>query len=528
MLKPLFSQLVRSFTASGKTASRNQSGIRARAGRSSLTFESLEPRKLLATYTLESGVLTIGGDDRSDEVVLFQNDDGTFDVDEFGGIVGSYNNADVSEIIFRGRGGDDEFVNNTFINSTFYGHGGNDTFFGGTGDDRAIGGGDDDLLIGGVGNDYLAGSDGNDTIYGEQGDDTVFAGNGDDEVFGGEGDDFLSAEDGDDILHGGAGDDFLRGYRGNDTINGGAGNDLVYGQAGDDIINGNNGNDRLRGNNDNDIIYGHDGNDVLIGDLGDDTFYGGNGDDTSYGFTGDDIHYGGAGNDRMFDAAGNDELYGGTGNDVLRSGSGNDFLKGGDGDDVLRSDDGRDRLYGGGGFDRLSGGSGDDSLHGGAGEEIDLVEGNQGADRFHQDDNDQIVDRVAEDVTIQYETEFVQWFDEEIEVLDNGFQDLYFFTGSQLLLQETHPATDNITIVKYQDLPGTTTSRNVINPETGKREIQIIDFDESTQLGRDFFRNDIVHQIGHNWDSAAELGTAFAGPQTKWNNFLALSSWTRN
>lgn len=525
MLKSFFDQICRSFTTSspGKANSNFRASLRSR---SNLAFESLEARNLLATLSLDAGVLTIGGDDLPDSVVLFQNLDGTFDVEEFGSFVATYNNVDVNEIVFRGRGGDDEFVNNTFVPSSFFGHSGDDVFFGGTSNDRAIGGDGDDELYGGIGEDYLAGGDGNDLIYGEQDDDTVFGGLGDDEIYGGDGDDFLSAEEGNDLIYGGAGDDFLRGFKGDDTIAGDAGDDLVYGQAGDDYITGGDGNDRLRGNNDHDTIFGNGGNDVLIGDVGDDTFYGGDGDDISYGFTGDDVHNGGDGNDQMFDSAGDDELNGGDGNDILRSGSGNDVLRGGDGSDTLRSEDGRDLLYGGGGLDRLFAGYGDDSLHGGAGSEVDLIQGEQGADRFHEDDGDAFVDRAAEDVTIEYLTEFVQWFDEEIELLDEGFQELYFFTGSQLLLQETHDGNANVTVIKVQDLPGSTTSENTINPLTNQREIRIIDFDETTVIGQEFFRDDIVRQIGYNWNSASELDSALPNAQSQWDSFLQFSSWT--
>lgn len=524
MYQELIKQIVCAISRSGQT----RTLVSRPATRPTLTFDALEERNLLAaTYTLDAGVLTINGDDTRDVVVLFQLENSTFNVEEHGVVVGNYSNDDVTEIVFRGRLGDDEFINNTFESSTFYGHGGNDVFYGGVGIDTAYGGGDDDELHGGVGADNLNGSDGNDTIYGDQGEDRIFGGLGDDLIFGGDDDDFLSAEEGNDVLYGGLGDDFLRGYEGNDTIHGEEGNDLVYGQAGDDVIYGNEGNDRLRGNNDNDTIYGQAGNDVLIGDVGDDIFWGGEGDDIHYGWTGDDIHYGEDGNDRMFDGEGNDQMYGGNGNDVLRSGSGNDFLKGEDGSDTLRGEDGRDRLYGGAGLDRLFAGWGDDSVHGGSGTHIDLIHGEQGSDRFHQDDDDDIIDRDAEDVTILYETTFVDWFDAEVEVLDNGFQQLFDLAGgSNVLLRETYNTSDVVTLYKYQELPGTT-SRNIINEVTGKREIHIVDFDEETDLGRNFFRSEIVRQIANNWNSVEELSTAFQSVESEWQTFLDFSDWTQ-
>ena len=493
------------------------------------SYDSLEERRMLAvTYTLDAGVLTINGTNDPDNVVLFQLNDLTFDVEEDEVLVGNYSNDDVDHIVFRGRNGDDVFINNTFETSEFYGHGGNDLFFGGVSDDLAFGGGDDDELHGGIGNDSLNGSDGNDIIHGEQGEDRIFAGNGDDILFGGDGEDFLSAENGDDILFGGAGDDFLRGFNGDDEIHGGDGDDLVFGQGGDDEIHGGDGNDRLRGNNDNDTIHGNDGHDVLIGDVGDDVFYGGDGNELIFAFTGNDIAFGEGGNDRIFDTSGDDQLYGGDGNDVLRSGSGNDLLRGGAGSDTLRAEDGRDTLFGDGGLDRLFGGSGEDSLHGGAGVQIDLVVGEAGVDRFHQDDADAFTDRTAEDVTIRYQTNFVDWMDEEIVVLNNAFDQLYEFAGgSNEILRETHNTNDVLTIIKFQELPGTTTSRNVINAETNRRQIHIIDFDETTDVGRNFFQSEIVRQIGHNWNSRDEIGTFSSTPSFHWFQFLQESQWTQ-
>jgi len=523
MYKNLIAKCVRA-VSSGRT---KPTLVARRPKHSTLSFDSLEARNLLATYTLDAGVLTINGTNDRDVVVLFQLNNGTFDVEEAGTIINNYDNGDIDHIVFRGKNGNDEFINNTFETSEFYGHGGNDVFFGGVSDDIAFGGGDDDELHGGIGNDRLNGSDGNDLIYGEQGEDTIFGGNGDDRIFGGTEDDFLSAEAGDDVLFGGAGDDFLRGYNGNDEIHGEEGNDLVYGQGGDDLIFGQAGNDRLRGNNDNDTIHGQQGNDVLIGDVGDDVFYGGDGDDTHFGFTGNDIHYGEDGNDRIFDSAGNDELYGGNGNDILRSGSGNDLLRGGEGSDTLRAEDGSDALFGDGGLDRLFGGWGDDSLHGGAGVQIDQILGEPGSDRFHQDDEDAIMDREAEDVTIRYETTFVDWVNEEIFVLNQAFQQIYQFAGSNALLRETFNTDDDVTIYKYQDLPGTTTSRNIINEVTGKREIHIVDFDETTDVGRNFFQSEIGKQIGHNWNSRDEIAAFRETASFHWNLFLVESQWTQ-
>lgn len=496
------------------------------ARQSRLTFESLEDRKMLAaTYDLDGGVLTINGTDGPEVVILYQFTN-FFEVEEDGVVIDTYSNDDIDNIIFRGKNGNDEFINNTFETSTFYGHGGDDIFYGGTGKDIAFGGGDNDILYGGIGPDELKGSDGDDQIYGDEGKDRIFGGNGNDRIFGGGGDDFLSAESGDDVMFGGPGNDYFRGYNGNDEIHGEEGNDTVFGQGGDDTIYGNEGNDRLRGNNDNDTIYGQLGNDVLIGDLGNDYLDGGEGNEIIFPHFGDDISYGGAGDDQIFDSDGNDQLYGGNGNDLLRSGAGNDHLEGGEGADVLRAEAGRDLLYGDEGLDKLFGGFGDDSLHGGSGPQIDQLQGEEGSDRFHQDDGDAIMDRAAEDVTIEYQTTFVDWVNEEIRVLDKAFQDIYLFVGSHDLLRESHSGNDNVTIIKYQDLPGQTVARNIIN-QNNQREIHILDFDETTNIGQTFFESEILRQIGHNWNSTEELAAYSAAAVNDFSGFLAASQWTQ-
>lgn len=72
-----------------------------------------------------------------------------------------------------GSGGDDRFVNNTFLDSVYYGIGGNDTLVGGWGDDLLKGGGGDDELRGRGGSDDLSGDPGADVIDGGAGADIL-------------------------------------------------------------------------------------------------------------------------------------------------------------------------------------------------------------------------------------------------------------------------------------------------------------------------------------------------------------------
>jgi RTX calcium-binding nonapeptide repeat (4 copies) len=126
-----------------------------------------------------------------------------------------FREADVTQIVFRGRDGDDRFTNITAIPSCANGGDGRDTMFGGTGSD---------VLCGDAGKDYLYGRDGADVLNGNGGDDFLV---------GGAGADRLSGGDGWDILLGNTGNDFLCGDDGRDTMDGGAGSDRLDGGTDD-------------------------------------------------------------------------------------------------------------------------------------------------------------------------------------------------------------------------------------------------------------------------------------------------------
>ena len=95
----------------------------------------------------------------------------------------------------------------------------------------------------------------------------------------------------------------------------------------------------------------------------------------------------------------NDLLIGGRGSDIMLGGNGNDLLKGGDGFDDLSGGAGNDYLYGEGDTDNMRGGDGSDTLVGGAGNETYYFEG------ATTDETDTVV-----------------------ELVDGGFDQLYFGT----------------------------------------------------------------------------------------------------
>ncbi|MEH2347596.1 MAG: CARDB domain-containing protein [Nostoc sp.] len=82
--------------------------------------------------------------------------------------------------------------------------------------------------------------------------------------------------------------------------------------------------------------------------------------------------------------AGSDRVIGTNNNELIDGGADNDYLDGKGGIDVLLGGDGNDTILGGLGSDALSGGNGNDRLvgWGGGTNEIDLLNGDQGADTY--------------------------------------------------------------------------------------------------------------------------------------------------
>jgi len=112
-------------------------------------------------------------------------------------------------IMFIGRGGDDNFVNNTTLDATA---------FGGAGNDRLVATGGMAVYFGGGGSDCIVGGTLSDTLDG---------GPGDDEIFGGGGADELTGSGGADVIVGGPGADRISGGLGADEIFGGEGADDI-------------------------------------------------------------------------------------------------------------------------------------------------------------------------------------------------------------------------------------------------------------------------------------------------------------
>ncbi len=486
-------------------------------GWDALAMEALEDRCLLsANIRLDpaTGVVSIIGSPLSDQVSVDIVASTTVRVTLNTTEIEQFPLAQVTRVDFLGRAGDDLFFNRTSIPSHAFGEEGND---------KLTGGYSINVLSGGAGNDSLVGRNAADLVYG---------GVGDDQIFGGPGVDRLYGDDGDDVINGQEGGDFLYGLSGNDTLHGEAGNDVIYGGNNNDVLFGGVGDDKVYGDYGDDQLFGGDGDDVLEGFLGADILRGEDGNDILRGQDDPDIISGDKGDDQLFGGDGDDELFGWAGNDAIYGGAGADFIRGGAGNDSLSGDDGNDRLYGESDIDRLFGGNGDDRIFGGGVSVPDTLYGNAGRDRFLFEGSDVIADLNGDDAKLIFSPGNSNWTAAEVEIFDQGFQVLYELTRNNLLLRDTLDPT-GIKFVKYTSIAGGSLSINSLNTRTTSagstysRTIQVADWNEYDPRFNQMLINTVVHEVGHNWDSILESGTAAPGTQGLWTQFLSRSGWTQ-
>ncbi len=311
---------------------------------------------VFASFSAQSGTLTVFGDNLGDNVVVSRNAAGQLLVN--GGAVNVV-------------GGTPTVANTALIQ--MFGQGGNDTLaldetngalpraniFGGTGNDTITGGSGSDMLFGQSGNDTILGKGGVDQLFGGTENDTLTGGDADDQVFGESGDDRMIWRPGDDTdlneggantdtteVNGGGGAEVFTltangtrarfdridpapfsidmGTTENLVLNMGGGNDsfsatgnlaalvkvTVDGGAGNDTILGSNGIDTLLGGDGDDFIDGQQGNDVGILGAGNDVFQWdpGDGSDVVEGQDGTDtMLFNGSAANEIFEASANGE-----------------------------------------------------------------------------------------------------------------------------------------------------------------------------------------------------------------------------
>ena len=308
-------------------------------------------------------------------------------------------------------------------------------------------------------------------------------------AYGGSGVDALYAGYGAAEFFGGIDDDFSYGGNSADTLDGGPGNDTLYGGLGGDTLTGGSGDDELHGGGGRDTMYGDYAANYDLGLFeGSDTLYGDGGDDTMYG------------------RGGNDVLHGGVGNDTIHGDRGNDRVLGEDGADVLYGDAGNDGLFGGCDDDR-------DTLRGGADD-----------DRYLTFFGDDPRDVEARDAEIFFENASGNWTDREILIVDDAFMQLQEAAGSTRILEDT---TDDGPITFFKEaanaeIYGVDLDNTAWNDSYGRGcGIHMRDWIESDEDVNWYRRADVIHEIGHNWDSYAEGDYHRAG-DGYWHDFVDL------
>jgi hypothetical protein len=187
------------------------SGKPPRTGRFRPGLELLEDRRMLAVsvafeaydYSYFYGLLKIEGTSAGDtvsvsevryrdQVVVTANGVST----TFANPSDGYNGSKIRSVVFHGRGGDDQFINNSSLRSEAHGEDGSDYFYGGTNVDLFFGGDDTDYLYGKGGADELHGGADLDYLYGGADNDNLDGGDDGraDELHGGYGRDKFQME----------------------------------------------------------------------------------------------------------------------------------------------------------------------------------------------------------------------------------------------------------------------------------------------------------------------------------------------
>jgi Ca2+-binding RTX toxin-like protein len=158
---------------------------------------------------------------------------------------------------------------------------------------------------------------------------------------------------------------------------------------------------------------------------------------------------------------------------------------------------GVDRLQGAAGADTLQGGDGNDGLFGGAGN--DTVYGGNGADRFLAQAGDSIADLSEADARIDFANGSWAWADGEILSVDQGLARLHARTNNTRLLKLSSGGA--LRVVRDVSL-GT----NVLANNNSVGTIRFADLAFTTDQSDSPAWATMIHEIGHNWDTAGENG----------------------
>ncbi len=472
---------------------------------------------------------------------------------------------DIKTVVFQGFAGDDYFKAYPFVNletTLIYGHAGNDELIGPSGLNTTVinGGEGDDIIIGGRGNDVvrnrLIGGPGNDEIYGGDRDDLILGGDGENLLMGSWGNDLIFGGSDKDTIYGDGyapsarGNDILVGFGGDDIIHTGLGSldqtedqaELVFGGDGDDLISSGEPGHRHNETAGFWKLYGGNGHDTIYGDIGENKIFGQAGDDIIGTGKGNDFVDGGPGKDqinqpehRRGQQGGFDEILGNVDDDIITGlgdeniifgGPGDDLIYGGDGNDSLIGNDGDDILDGGEGVDSLNGGAGNDGLFGGI-NESNYLNGGPGADRLLKFDSDRLGTVASEDAVLAFKNKSLDWTVGDVRTLDLAFDSLHRKTGGTTVLKDSLSPFP-ITFVKSAQATSKSGLNTLWKDGSGnwRRQISIREWDFANRALSVVAQLTVIHEMGHNWDSAFEISARLPGAAGMWQDFLNLSFWS--
>jgi Ca2+-binding RTX toxin-like protein len=224
---------------------------------------------------------------------------------------------------------------------------------------------------------------------------------------------------------------------------------------------------------------------------------------------------------------GNDMLRGGSGKDVIGGGTGDDVISGGVGDDVLAGNADNDRLYGNDGADSLTDTSGVNLLYGGLNSSLDTLIGAGGKTIYISSNGTPSLPGADQNVSasIAFINGNKSWTEDEITDASLGLFQLAKRTNNTKLLKTSGGTWNSVTFVRDNtndtDAGAFAYSDNVANINTGTIHIYNPAFTNPTF---EPISHTVIHELGHNWDTATENTSTGANSLATFNTLTGFVS----
>lgn len=257
----------------------------------------------------------------------------------------------------------------------------------------------------------------------------------------------------------------------------------------------------------------------------------------AYGYGGNDVLNGGSNVDTLWGQNGEDVLRGVNGNDTLYGGNDSDILEGGVGDDLLYGQSGNDHVMGGADNDLLSGGSGMDGLYGDSG--LDTYDGGSGGDRMlvnESNGHQYFADFASDDVRINFAPAAFssfdlygtmtnwgagQWTSQDILQVDVALEAMARRTGNNVMLVDVDG--QELNFFRHSVYSDDNPNANYI----AYNHNGDMYFSNNVFSSQNKVFSTVIHEIAHNWDSAAEVNIRLPGQGNAIiGGYRSLSGWS--